>query len=107
MQLGITFKENCPDIRNSRAVDVVCGLKEFGCNVDIFDPWADPQEVEKEYGISTFDSLSQLSKKYDAIVLAVAHKEFLTLDIGDLKSEHTAVFDIKGILPREMIDARL
>jgi len=107
LQLGITFKENCPDIRNSRAVDVVCGLKEFGCNVDIFDPWAEPQEVEKEYGISTFDSLSQLSKKYDAIVLAVAHKEFLTLDIGDLKSEHTAVFDIKGILPREMIDARL
>ena len=107
LQLGITFKENCPDIRNSRAVDVVCGLKEFGCNVDIFDPWADPQEVEKEYGISTFNSLSQISKKYDAIVLAVAHKEFFTLDIGDLKSEHAAVFDIKGILPREMIDARL
>jgi UDP-N-acetyl-D-galactosamine dehydrogenase len=107
LQLGITFKENCPDIRNSRAVDVVEGLKEFGCSVDIYDPWADVNEVAKEYGFTSFKSIEKLSSKYDVIVLAVAHKEFLDLDLAELKSENSVIFDIKGILPKEEVDGRL
>lgn len=107
LQLGITFKENCPDIRNSRAVDVVEGLKEFGCSVDIYDPWADVNEVAKEYVFTSFKSIDKLSSKYDVIVLAVAHKEFLDLDLAELKSENSVIFDIKGILPKEEVDGRL
>ncbi len=105
--LGITFKENCPDIRNSRAIDVVRGLKEFGCNVDIFDPWAESREVEHEYGVTACNDLSKIDfSKYSAIVLAVAHNEFKAIDLGKYK-DHRVIYDIKGILPRDVIDARL
>ena len=108
LQLGITFKENCPDIRNSHAVDVVRGLEEFGCQVDIFDPWATPEEVEKCYGLKSFNHDDDLhSKTYDAIVLAVAHREFTDLNITDLRNSDAVVFDIKGILPRDWVDGRL
>ena len=108
LQLGITFKENCPDIRNSRAVDVVTGLQEFGCNVHIFDPWADPEEVKEEYKIESFRSLTELDADgYDAIVLAVAHREFAVLDVKSLKNGDAPVFDIKGVLPLEVVDGRL
>ncbi len=108
LQLGITFKENCPDCRNSRAVDVVENLQEFGCKVDIFDPWAAPEDIEKEYGLSAFSKIEQLKdKKYDVIVLAVAHKEFFELDIKSLRKENSIVFDIKSVLPKDEIDARL
>ena len=107
LQLGITFKENCPDIRNSRAVDVVEGLKEFGCSVDIYDPWADVEEVSSEYGFISFNSLDSLNTKYDVIVLAVAHNEFLKLNLKDLSNENSVIFDIKGILPKEVVDGRL
>ena len=107
LQLGITFKENCPDIRNSRAVDVVEGLKEFGCSVDIYDPWADVEEVSSEYGFISFNSLDSLNTKYDVIVLAVAHNEFLKLNLKDLSNESSVIFDIKGILPKEVVDGRL
>ncbi len=108
LQLGITFKENCPDIRNSHAIDVVRGLHEFGCEVDIFDPWAVPEEVEKEYGVSAVNEIDALSgRTYDAIVLAVAHREFAELDLGGYRMENTVVFDIKGVLPKEIIDGRL
>jgi len=108
LQLGITFKENCPDCRNSRAVDVVENLKEFGCKVDIFDPWAAPEDIEKEYGLSAFSNAEQLAgKKYDVIVLAVSHKEFFTLDIKSLRKQRSIVFDIKSVLPEDEIDARL
>ena len=108
LQLGITFKENCPDIRNSRAIDVAEGLKEFGCDVEIFDPWANPAEVAREYGVNSCRELSGLpAGKYDAVILAVAHKEFLSLDLEKFKNEHAVVFDIKGVLPRELIDGRL
>ena len=91
--LGITFKENCPDIRNSRVIDVIKELKEFGCNVDVYDPWADKNDVLKEY---KFNLLSDLDlKQYDAIVLAVAHDEFKNLDFSNLDA---VTFDIKGIL---------
>ena len=108
LQLGITFKENCPDIRNSHAVDVVRGLEEFGCKVDIFDPWAESDEVKKAYGLNSVRTLADLQgKKYDAVVLAVAHREFATLDIGSLRGGDAVVFDIKGCLPRDIVDGRL
>ena len=106
--MGITFKENCLDIRNSRVIDVVNELKSFGCDVTVYDPWADPEEVKKEYGIEIFTKASELGKnKYNAIVAAVAHDEFLSLDLKLLKAEKAVVFDIKAILPMDQIDGRL
>ena len=108
LQLGITFKENCTDIRNSRAVDVIRGLQEFGCQVDVCDPWADPEDVRKVYGLrSCRDAASLPAGGYDAVVLAVAHREFQELDVEKFKNGNAVVFDIKGILPREMVDGRL
>ncbi len=108
LQLGITFKENCPDIRNSHAVDVVRGLTDFGCEVDVYDPWAVPEDVKKFYGIKSINDLKALKVgNYDAIVLAVAHKEFTDMAVGDYRSGDAVVFDIKGILPRDIVDGRL
>ena len=108
LQLGITFKENCPDCRNSHAVDVVRGLEEFGCQTDIFDPWADPDDIAAEYQLRSFNKLSDIAaKKYDVIVLAVAHKEFLAMDIPGFRQPKSIVFDIKSVLPKDMVDARL
>ncbi|MBR2425722.1 MAG: nucleotide sugar dehydrogenase [Lentisphaeria bacterium] len=107
LQLGITFKENCPDIRNSHAVDVVDSLKEFGCEVDIYDPWADPVDVKKEYDLESYNKLEDLPGNYNAVVLAVAHKEFLALDLFPLMDENAVVYDIKGVLPRNIVDGRL
>ncbi|MCT7631476.1 Vi polysaccharide biosynthesis UDP-N-acetylglucosamine C-6 dehydrogenase TviB [Aliarcobacter butzleri] len=98
--LGITFKENCPDIRNSRVIDVIEELQEFGCNIDIYDPWADTKEVEHEYNLKLIEELN--IAKYGAIVLAVAHNEFKELK---LKTEDNVVFDIKSIL--DETDGRL
>ena len=98
--LGITFKENCPDIRNSRVIDVIEELKEFGCNIDIYDPWADTKEVEHEYNLELIKELD--TSKYEAIVLAVAHNEFKQLK---LKTKDNVVFDIKSIL--DETDGRL
>ncbi|WP_294931566.1 Vi polysaccharide biosynthesis UDP-N-acetylglucosamine C-6 dehydrogenase TviB [Sulfurimonas sp.] len=91
--LGITFKENCPDIRNSRVIDVIQELQEFGCNIDIYDPWADAKEVKHEYNFELIKELD--TSKYEAIVLAVAHNEFKELK---LKTDNNVVFDIKSIL---------
>ena len=102
--LGITFKENCPDIRNSRVVDVISELKDFGCITDIYDPWADSAEVEHEYGVSL---VKEPANDYDAVVLAVAHKEFRALDINSLKKDGAVVYDIKGFLPKGVADKRL
>ena len=108
LQLGITFKENCPDIRNSHAVDVARGLEEFGCEVDIYDPWADPADVLKEYGLKSLTKEEQLHQKgYDAIVLAVSHREFSTLDLSLYRNSNAIVYDIKGMLPKECTDGRL
>jgi len=94
--LGITFKENCPDIRNSRVIDVVSELKEFGTDVSVYDPWADPEEVKREYGL---DLLSSPDGSYDAVVLAVSHDKFNGLDIDKLKNgKNTIVYDIKSKL---------
>lgn len=99
--LGITFKENCPDVRNTKVVDVINNLKTYGTNVDIYDPWASPEEVMHEYGIKTTKDLP--SKQYDAVVLSVAHKEFLDIDIYSLKKEKGVIYDIKGILDIENV----
>jgi len=103
--LGITFKENCPDIRGSKAIDVVRGLESFGCRVDIYDPWADPEEVRHEHGIELIDK-PELSS-YGGIVLAVGHREFAKLKISQLKSDGAFVYDVKGFLPRDVVDQRL
>ena len=106
LQLGITFKENCPDIRNSRAVDVTRTLQEFGCQVDIYDPMADPQEVQDIYGLNSVQTLPDQSR-YDAIVLAVAHRQFFGIDLNALKNPGGVVFDIKSVLPENAVDGRL
>lgn len=96
--LGITFKENCPDIRNSRVIDVIRELQDFGTNVEVYDPWADPKEVKHEYGI---DLLESPGTAYDAVVLAVAHDKFNGLDIDRLKNGNgTVVYDIKSKLDK-------
>ncbi|MFD1096354.1 nucleotide sugar dehydrogenase [Salegentibacter chungangensis] len=94
--LGITFKENCPDVRNTKVVDVIKNLKEYGTNVTIYDPLAKPSEVLHEYGLETVNSLPK--EKFDALVLAVAHKEFLEIDLDTLKNGNTVVYDVKGVL---------
>ncbi|MBM3402020.1 MAG: nucleotide sugar dehydrogenase [Bacteroidetes bacterium] len=104
--LGITFKEDCPDIRNSKVIDIYTELKQFGLQVDVFDPYAEPEAVYEEYGISLIKAPSP--QNYDAVVLAVAHKEFLSLDISSLcKGNDSVVFDTKSFLDRNSVDARL
>lgn len=102
--LGVTFKEDCPDIRNSRVIDVINELKSFGTNVDVYDPHADAEEVQHEYQLST---ISTIEAKYDAIVLAVGHKEFKDLDWKKLKHDKTVVYDVKGFLDPSIVTARL
>ena len=104
--LGITFKENCPDIRNTKIVDIYSTLSEYTSNITIYDPWANVTEVKKEYNIDIINKLDA-SKKYDAAILGVAHKEFMSLDIQSLLSDNAVVYDVKGILPREIVDGRL
>lgn len=97
LMLGITFKENTPDVRNTKIVDVVKALEDYGIKVTIFDPWANPDEVMHEYGLKSTQTLTS-DLKFDAIVLGVAHKEFLKLDLDALKKENGVVYDVKGIL---------
>jgi len=106
--LGITFKENCPDIRNSRVIDIISELNEFGVQVETYDPWADPAEVKHEYGIKLIKR-EDIDKNgpYDAIILAVSHDKFKELDIAALKQKQSIVYDVKGILPAEVVDERL
>ncbi|MCZ2487149.1 nucleotide sugar dehydrogenase [Aquirufa antheringensis] len=104
LMLGITFKENCPDIRNSRVVDIYKELVDFGMDVDVYDPWANAAEVKHEHGI---ELVSKLADKYQAIVLTVAHNEFLDLPFAALKAENGVIFDIKSILSKDLADARL
>jgi len=106
--LGLTFKENCPDVRNTKVADVVRELKSYGCNVDVHDPWASSAESEHEYGISLIANPQPGS--YDAIVIAVAHEEYLELGptgIRSFGSPNTVIFDIKHVLPKEASDGRL
>jgi|688.fasta_scaffold04394_23 UDP-N-acetyl-D-galactosamine dehydrogenase len=102
--LGVTFKEDCPDIRNSKVVDIYNELVQFGLEVDVYDPYADKKEVFEEYGIEIVNTIAS----YDAIVLAVSHKEFLTLDYNAIRNgDHTIIYDIKSFLNRNIVNARL
>ncbi len=106
LMLGITFKENCPDIRNTRAIDIYHELRSYGMEVDLYDPWADTEEVKHEYGIDILNEYPA-GNDYGAIVLAVAHKEFQHIDMQGHKQNGTIIYDVKGILPKELVDARL
>jgi len=102
--LGITFKENCPDIRNTRAIDVYEELQSYNVNVDVYDPWADSKEVRDEFG---FDLIEEPSKKYHAVILTVAHKEFLSEKLRSNLVDNGILYDVKGILDFDTVDARL
>lgn len=104
LMLGVTFKENCPDIRNTRAIDVYEELKSYNVNVDVYDPWADTKEVNEEFG---FYLIENTTKKYHAVILTVAHKEFLNLDLRSYLMEGGILYDVKGIIDINSIDARL
>jgi len=102
--LGITFKENCPDIRNSRAIDVIRELQSFGADVEVYDPHADNEEVKHEYGLAL---IAELNKHYSAIVLAVSHEEFRALKWNSIKNDQTIIYDVKGFLDKGEVSARL
>lgn len=104
--LGITFKENCPDIRNTKVVDIYHTLLEYSNNITIYDPWANKEHVKHEYGVNVINTLPT-GEKYDACILAVAHKEFLSLDVRGLVKKDGVVYDVKGILDRTVVDGRL
>lgn len=104
LMLGITFKENCPDIRNTKAIDIIHEIKQYGVSLSIYDPWADNEEVKHEYDL---DLVSSLEKEYDAVILAVSHNQFLKLDISSLIVDKGVIYDVKGILPKDIVTARL
>ncbi|ARU56155.1 UDP-N-acetyl-D-mannosaminuronate dehydrogenase [Oleiphilus messinensis] len=106
--MGLTFKENCPDIRNTRVVDVIAELETYHANIDVYDPWADPDEVKHEYGISLTDQLE--SNKYDAIILAVSHKDFIEMGAEEIRSlgkKNSILYDVKYVLDKNAVDGRL
>jgi UDP-N-acetyl-D-galactosamine dehydrogenase len=105
--LGITFKENCPDIRNSRVIDIIKEFESYDVHVDVYDPWASVDNVKQEYGFDLLSCTTTLKHTYDAIVLAVGHKEFLELDLTALKSPMGVIFDVKSLFPKHMVDASL
>lgn len=103
--LGITFKENCPDIRNTKVVDIYHTLKEYTSNIDVYDPWANADKVKTDYQIMIQNHMT--NKKYDAIILAVAHKQFQDFNFDRFKKDKAVIYDVKGILSRNIIDGRL
>jgi UDP-N-acetyl-D-glucosamine/UDP-N-acetyl-D-galactosamine dehydrogenase len=105
--LGFTFKENCPDVRNTKVIDIVNELKSYGARVSICDPWAEPEHVKEEYGIVTFRDFAHHSEKYDVVILAVAHSAFDKLNIRNLINSRSVVYDVKGVLAFDTIDGRL
>ncbi len=105
--LGITFKENCPDIRNSKVIDVIHELKAFHTDVSVYDPWADAEEVKHEYNLELCTEAEMKATQFDAVVLAVSHKEFVNLDVKTITSKNAVIYDIKSFYDRAMVDARL
>lgn len=105
LMLGFTFKENCPDVRNTKIIDVVRALEDFEIDITIHDPWANPDEVKHEYDLEMTKDLP--NEKFDAIILGVSHKEFADIDYNSLKKDNAILFDVKGILPLYIIDGRL
>ncbi len=106
--LGFAFKENCPDIRNTKVADIFHSLADYTANITVCDPWVDPERVRREYGIDIQNSISELQHlRYDAAILAVAHRQFEGLDLRRLVPRPGVVYDVKGVLPRQQTDARL
>ena len=106
--LGFTFKENCPDVRNTKVIDIVKELHAYGADVTIFDPWASPAAVMHEYGVKTYNQYDEVSNmQYDAIIMAVAHDQFKDINYKDLRKDNAVVYDIKSFIPVHQIDARL
>jgi UDP-N-acetyl-D-galactosamine dehydrogenase len=110
--LGITFKENCPDIRNSKVIDLILELRTYGCKVEVYDPWADRAEVKHEYGLELLDIQPDQSNvlsnsSYNAVILAVAHDKFLELDLSPAVENKAVIYDVKGVLPRNLVTGRL
>ena len=103
--LGFTFKENCPDVRNTKVIDIVNALKEYNLNITIYDPWANPAIAKHEYGIEIINELPK--EKFDSVIAAVAHKEFVELDVTSFLKEKHVIFDVKGFLKRDIVDGRL
>ena len=103
--LGITFKENCPDVRNTKVVDVIAALKEYGSNITIYDPWANEEEVYHEYGLISTKIVP--TKKFDTIVLTVSHNEFLNLDVNKISKSKSVVYDVKNFFNIEKVDKSL
>lgn len=103
--LGFTFKENCPDVRNTKVIDIVTALKDYNVNVTIYDPWANPTIAQREYGVEVVNVLPE--SKFDGAVLAVAHDEFRALDVSKLLAKDAILFDVKGVFGRDKIDGRL
>lgn len=104
--LGITFKENCPDIRNTKIIDVYHTFKEYTDNITVYDPWANVENVRRDYGVDVVRVLPE-DVRYDAVVLAVAHSQFLELDLKSLSKDNCVIYDVKGVLPKSCVDARL
>jgi UDP-N-acetyl-D-galactosamine dehydrogenase len=105
--MGITFKEDCPDIRNSRVIDIIEEFNSYHVNVDVYDPWANEKHVKSEYGVDLIKDAKKLEKKYDAVVLAVSHKEFVGLNLNNFLLENHIKFDVKAVLPKHEVDSRL
>lgn len=104
--LGVTFKENCPDVRNTKVVDILAELQTFGMRTVVYDPWASPEEVEQEYGYRSVREIGD-QDNFDAVILAVAHAEFEKLDVKSICKPLSVIYDVKGVLPKEVVDARL
>lgn len=106
LMLGVTFKEHCADVRNSRAIDLYHSFKEKGSEVDVYDPWADAVQVREEYSVSLLPAIES-DKVYDAVVLVVAHNDFLNINFETIKANHSVIYDVKSFLPRDIVDGRL
>ena len=103
--LGFTFKENCPDVRNTKVIDIYNALQTYNLNITVYDPWANPEIVKREYGIDVVNSLP--AEKYDAVILAVSHQIFTDMDVVSLAKQESIIYDVKGFLKPEMVDGRL
>ena len=103
--LGFTFKENCPDVRNTKVIDIYEALKGYNLNITVYDPWANPDIVKHEYGIEVTNEFPE--EKFDSVVLAVAHQQFAGINIEGLSKTRSVVFDVKGFLPKKSVDGRL
>lgn len=103
--MGVTFKENCPDVRNTKIIDIYTTLQEYTNNVTVYDPWANADVVKHEYGIDITTELP--IEKFDAVIMGVAHKQFLDLDVKSLIKEGGVIYDVKGLLSRDIVDGRL